>query len=129
MQKIKIERNRSQRQLKQLLAEEKQIRSRATESSSAGQKREFDETSMSQSESAPKSLSKRDSARLEEIAEECKQLKASQKEGVRAENDLRARVAKTKSELSSLDARMTTICIEARNKSNTSPTSLRRWIS
>jgi chromosome segregation ATPase len=71
---------------------------------------------MSQSELVPKSLSKRDSARLEEIARERKQLKASQKEGVKAENDLLARVAKTRSELSSLVASMTTICIEERNK-------------
>jgi hypothetical protein len=116
IQKIKTEHSESQRQLKRLSAEEKQIRSRASESSSTGQKRTFDETLMSQSELVPKSLSKRDSARLEEIARERKQLKASQKEGVKAENDLLARVAKTRSELSSLVASMTTICIEERNK-------------
>jgi GTP-binding protein EngB required for normal cell division len=116
MQKIKGKHNENQRQLKKLAAEEKQIRSRARESPPTGQKRTFDETSMSQSESVSKQFSKRDSTRLEEIAQERKKLKASQKEGAKAEKALEAEVAKTKNEQSSLMTSMRTIYIDKRNQ-------------
>jgi len=116
IQKTKQQHSESQRRLKKSAAEEKQIRSHAAESPSAGQKRTFDETSMSRSESVQKPFSNRDSARLEEIAQERIKLKASQKEDVKAENDLRAEMAKTKNELKRLRANMRTICIDERNK-------------
>jgi hypothetical protein len=53
---------------------------------------------------------------LEEIAQERKKLKASQKEGAKAEKALEAEVAKTKNEQSSLMTSMRTIYIDKRNQ-------------
>jgi GTPase SAR1 family protein len=116
LEKIKQQYTEGQRQLRKFSVEEKQIRIRVRESPSTGQKRTFNETSMSQSESVPKPFSKRDSTRLEEIAQERKKLKASQKEGTKAEKALEAGAAKTKNKQSSLMASMRTICIDERNK-------------
>lgn len=70
---------------------------------------------MSQSESVQKSFSNRDHTRLEEITQERIKLKASQKEDVKAEADVRAEMANTKSELKRLRANMRTTCFSERN--------------
>jgi DNA repair exonuclease SbcCD ATPase subunit len=116
LQKLKQEHSKTQRSLKKLAKEEKQIRSLTEESPSTGQKRTFDETSMSQSKPAPRPLSEHGSTRLEELAQERQQLKMSQKEGVKADSNLRARIAKTNNKLDCLMASMRTICIDERNK-------------